>query len=622
MQTDYISKKRISKIRSLIKEKYRQESNSNDRRFISNDKKSVFGNQIESRDEFSRDRDRILFSKAFRRLQHKAQVYTHEKGDHYRTRLTHTIETTQISRGISKNLCLNENLAEAIALGHDIGHTPFGHEGEKVLDDILRGTEDLNRKIRGGWPQIDFGGFKHNFNSVKILDIIENRYTTTKGLNLTWQVLDAILKHTKITKKGYEYDLARFIQHPEFIEPLITKREKRIESPMTLEGQVVNISDEIAQRQHDLDDGLRDAELEINNVIETVCTNIDVILKNTWEEIYKYHFNRNQKINRFQKEINVKFEEIIHNDCDNKDIRLKFVKLVYKLPKSKYTSEELILLLELKAKIILLLKSTSKLSKTSQKDYKSAQLIRLIISYFIHDVTINTLLKIENLETHRNNKNKSFLVIFGGKRFFIKNIVEYSKTGEKFDDILNNYIENRIVNSFNVNRFDAKSNYIIKRLFAAYYENPKQMSKESLRRLNEQIRFNCKEYYDIQFQGGPKIRKILFSPEPEDPLKLSHVNKLISILKLDIEFEDIITPVDFTEEEFWRIDEEDFWNNNLPRLNKKEIDKETSARDLEKMLFIKCFLENHYALLSVITDNIAGMTDNYAKNEYKQLYLV
>lgn len=622
MQSDYISKKRISEIRSLIKKKYRQESNPNDRRSIPQEKKSVFGDQIESRDEFSRDRDRILFSKAFRRLQHKAQVYTHEKGDHYRTRLTHTIETTQISRGITKNLCLNENLAEAIALGHDIGHTPFGHEGEKVLDDILRGNEDLNRKIRGGWPQIDFGGFKHNFNSVKILDIIEKRYVTTNGLNLTWQVLDAILKHTKVAKKGYEYDLARFIQHPEFIEPLISKREK-IEFPMTLEGQIVNISDEIAQRQHDLDDGLRDAELDINNVIGTICTNIDAILNNKWKEIFQYQFNRWEKINRFQSKINAIFEEIKHNDYGDKDIRLKLIELINKLPNSKYTHEELLLILELRSKIILLSKATLKLSKTSQKGYQSTQLIRLIISYFIHDVTINTMLKIENLEKkQKSNKKSSFLIIFGGKRYFKEKIVEYSKTGEKFDDILNNYIENRIVNSFNVNRFDAKSNYIIKRLFAAYYENPKQMSKDSLRRLNEQILFNSKEYYDIQFNGGPKIKNILFSPEPEDPLKLSHVSRLIDILKLEFEFKDIITPNNFTEEEFWRIDEEDFWEDNLPRLNKKQIKKDTSDRDLEKMLFIKCLLENHYALLAVITDNISGMTDNYAKEEYKQLYLV
>jgi len=145
-----------------------------------------------SRSEFSRDRDRILFSRAFRRLEHKAQIYSHERGDHFRTRLTHTLEVLQIARNISRYLGLNEDLTEAITLGHDIGHTPFGHEGERVLDQILSGKsgyKELHHKI-------NYTGFKHNFNSLKVLDKIENKYDKESGLNLTWQVLEGILKPT------------------------------------------------------------------------------------------------------------------------------------------------------------------------------------------------------------------------------------------------------------------------------------------------------------------------------------------------------------------------------------------------------------------------------------------
>lgn len=152
------------------------------------------GGKYIDRNEFSRDRDRILYTNAFRRLQHKAQVYSNKKGDHYRTRLTHTLEVNQIAKSISKNLGLNIDLTESIALGHDIGHTPFGHAGEEVLDNIMKGKDDLGGKLE---YTIDYGGFKHNMNSIKILEILEEK-NGEKGLNLTWQTLDGILKHTSI----------------------------------------------------------------------------------------------------------------------------------------------------------------------------------------------------------------------------------------------------------------------------------------------------------------------------------------------------------------------------------------------------------------------------------------
>lgn len=166
---------------------------------------------------FQRDRDRIIHSKAFRRLKHKTQVFLAPKGDHYRTRLTHVLEVSQIARTIAKALRLNEDLVEAIALGHDLGHTPFGHAGESILREIHP------------------GGFDHYKQSLRVVDFLENN---GRGLNLTYEVRDGILKHSKGR------------------EGLITSDNPK-ERPVTLEGQVVRISDIIAYLNHDLDDSIR-----------------------------------------------------------------------------------------------------------------------------------------------------------------------------------------------------------------------------------------------------------------------------------------------------------------------------------------------------------------------------
>jgi len=169
---------------------------------------------------YQRDRDRIIHSKSFRRLKYKTQVLLSPQGDHYRTRLTHTLEVAQIARTIARALRLNEDLTEAIALGHDLGHTPFGHMGEEVLDEISR--------------EIGLGGFKHAEQSLRIVDRLER---DGKGLNLTLEVRDGILKHSK---GQVDFSLG-FSSDP----------------PLTLEGMVVRISDCIAYLNHDLDDALR-----------------------------------------------------------------------------------------------------------------------------------------------------------------------------------------------------------------------------------------------------------------------------------------------------------------------------------------------------------------------------
>ena len=169
---------------------------------------------------FQRDRDRIIHSKAFRRLKHKTQVFLAPKGDHYRTRLTHTLEVSQIARTIARALRLNEDLTEAIALGHDLGHTPFGHAGEDVLREI--------------YP----GGFKHYEQSLRVVDVLERN---GQGLNLTHEVRDGIVKHSK--GKGAIFSSR-------------TKSE-------TLEGQIVRVSDVIAYVNHDIDDSIRAGVLNV-----------------------------------------------------------------------------------------------------------------------------------------------------------------------------------------------------------------------------------------------------------------------------------------------------------------------------------------------------------------------
>lgn len=173
------------------------------------------------RTAFQRDRDRVIHSTAFRRMEFKTQVFLPHEGDHFRTRLTHTIEVAQISRTLARALRLNEDLAEAIALVHDLGHTPFGHAGEDVLDALLH----------------EQGGFNHNNQSLRVVDILEQRYSGHPGLNLTYEVREGIAKHETKTR----------LNHPEFAAHNFP----------TLEASLVDLADEIAYNAHDIDDGLR-----------------------------------------------------------------------------------------------------------------------------------------------------------------------------------------------------------------------------------------------------------------------------------------------------------------------------------------------------------------------------
>jgi dGTPase len=200
---------------------------------------------------FQRDRDRILHSRAFRRLKHKTQVFVPYVGDHPRTRLTHTLEVGQLARTVARALGLNEDLAEAAAMGHDLGHTAFGHTGETVLDEILRGAN-----IEVPLPDTvssEVGRFKHNYQSLRVVDLFERRYELP-GLNLSDQVREAILKHTT-WKVDYPF-------------PIPDRDGLFLDQPCHLEGQAVAVADEIAQQTHDLEDGLRARSVDLETVEE------------------------------------------------------------------------------------------------------------------------------------------------------------------------------------------------------------------------------------------------------------------------------------------------------------------------------------------------------------------
>lgn len=217
----------------------------------------------ENRTEFQRDRERVVNCKAFRRMVDKAQIFGAEKGDYYRTRMTHTLEVNQIAKAIAYALKLNLDLTEAIALGHDIGHTPFGHQGERTLDDILCGK--LNAGIAISQEMLNkrcFGGFKHNYQSARILTQLEEKYESHPGLNVSVQVVEGVLMHTRLKR---EIDIYDFLTQS-YLDKM--KSDSDCSCSATLEGQTVAIADEIAQRGHDVDDALTSGVITMEEFID------------------------------------------------------------------------------------------------------------------------------------------------------------------------------------------------------------------------------------------------------------------------------------------------------------------------------------------------------------------
>jgi len=237
-------------------------------------------NEHEFRTCFQRDRDRIIHSTAYRRLEYKTQVFVNLEGDYYRTRLTHTSEVVQISRTLAKTLRLNEELTEAIALAHDIGHTPFGHSGEDALNKLMK----------------DEGGFEHNVQSLRVIEELEQKYPDFPGLNLSWETREGIIKHKTDYDNPYikEYEPTK---HP------------------TLEAQIVNVADEIAYNSHDIDDGITSDILTIDSLKKTKI----------WQEISKFINDKQfdklpkdmQKYNITRTLINIQISDLIDGTTQN-----------------------------------------------------------------------------------------------------------------------------------------------------------------------------------------------------------------------------------------------------------------------------------------------------------------
>ena len=266
-----------------------------------------FENKSKLRSPYQRDRDRILHSTAFRRLKHKTQVFVNTTGDHYRTRITHSLEVSQIARTLAKYFNLNEDLAETLSLAHDLGHTPFGHAGEEALNECMKRN----------------GGFDHNIQTVRIVTLLENRYYNFKGLNLSIETLDGLVKHNGPIKNKIKYN--------KILGKNFFKQKINFNNSPSLEAQIASISDDIAYNSHDLEDGLKANLFKLNDIKRIPILN--VLLKKHINKIKKYPHDI--VLRQIVREIiDEMVRDVIFNTQKNiKKNRIKSVKDIYK---SKY----------------------------------------------------------------------------------------------------------------------------------------------------------------------------------------------------------------------------------------------------------------------------------------------
>ncbi len=285
---------------------------SEDLSFISTNQETSKGrlykeNYSQTRSEFQRDRDRILHSAAFRRLKHKTQVFVSNEGDHYRTRLTHSLEVSQIARSISKIFNLNEDLTETLSLSHDIGHPPFGHAGEDALSECMVSHE----------------GFDHNDQAIRIVHLLEKKYFDFEGLNLTWETLEGLVKHNGPMTKDV----------PKTIEALDKEFDLKLNEFSSIEAQIASIADDIAYNNHDLDDGLRAGFFSYDDLAELPM--IGEIIKNFPKNYDSFDMQRiNNEITR--KSTSIMITDVINTISEkvkkskvrcNEDVRLNNEKI-------------------------------------------------------------------------------------------------------------------------------------------------------------------------------------------------------------------------------------------------------------------------------------------------------
>ena len=256
------------------------------------------------RSPYQRDRDRIIHSSAFRRLKHKTQVFVNTLDDHYRTRITHSLEVAQIARTLAKHFRLNEDLCETISLAHDLGHTPFGHAGEEALNYCMRNN----------------GGFDHNIQTIRIVTHLENKYYNFKGLNLTFETLDGLTKHN-----GPIYNLEKFNN---ILGKNYFKNKINFHNSPSLEAQIASISDDIAYNSHDLEDGLRAKLFKLQDlknlpILNSILNKHKIKLKQFSKELVFRQIIRDI--------INVMVEDIIENTSKNiKKYKILNINDVYK----------------------------------------------------------------------------------------------------------------------------------------------------------------------------------------------------------------------------------------------------------------------------------------------------
>ena len=259
------------------------------------------------RTSYQRDRDRIVHSTAFRRLKHKTQVFVNTEGDHYRTRITHSLEVAQIARTLAKHFKLNEDLCETLSLAHDLGHTPFGHAGEEALNNCMKAS----------------GGFDHNIQTIRIVTLLENKYYNFKGLNLCFETLDGLLKHNGPIKNLSSLD--------NILGKNFFKKKFIFKNNPSLEAQIASISDDIAYNSHDLEDGLRAKLFKLKDLKNLPI--LDAILKKHNKKFKKY--SQNLVLRQIIREIiNEMVKDVIINT--KKNIIKYNIKNIYDVYRSKY----------------------------------------------------------------------------------------------------------------------------------------------------------------------------------------------------------------------------------------------------------------------------------------------
>lgn len=403
-------------------------------RFIKSKKKKI---ALYYRDEFVRDRDRILYSKEFRRLSGKTQVFISSYGDCTRNRLTHTLEVAQIAMTIAKGLNINEVLADAISLGHDVGHTPFGHAGERTLNYIMNGCIDCYEYNK--YLNDDERGFKHNLQSVRVVSQLEEGYgdENTKGLNLSNYTLWGMMNHTKLTYKPCDYCNNGFCSYKNvkkecneistnFYEASFKENKILIDDrkDWTLEGIIVSVADEIAQRHHDIEDGIFAGLIDGSELCDVLCSN--GFISEAKKEELKKKIRSNSQIEIIQSISETIIDFYIKEYINHLGKTLNPII-------NKYKKEN-----KIKDRII------------NKSQYEG-------IRNYIYDYI-------------QNNGN--------GKKI-VENLSFNKKTKNK-DELLKEFIKYRVHKSELTQNMDGKATFIIVKLVKAYLTNPQQLPDKTI----------------------------------------------------------------------------------------------------------------------------------------------